>query len=170
MKASERDSPLGQGLVSSRACSTTVQRSDEKQPFTPNRTVLWGGWIPPRPTFPLNLPSQAHANRGPKEGKSGGLYTPSSMRVKGLRVLLAPRKSSSIHTPPAAKPPALSPAAGPSLVITMVLQEGCARAARGTVGRSVFWRWAEAGSPLPGKEEPAPQRGPVPAFDLSEPD
>jgi len=55
-------------------------------------------------SFPLNLASQAHANRGPREGKSGGLYTPSSMRVKGLRgTFLARENPSSIQTALCAK-------------------------------------------------------------------
>src|SRR6266540_2474104 len=110
-------------------------------------------------SFPLNLASQAHANRGPREGKSGGLYTPSSMRVKGLRGTL-PRPRKSLLDPDGALCQALSPrpTAGPPLLITMVGQEGCVQGHEDG-GRSSLPTGPSEGSPSWVEKEPAPQRG-----------
>jgi hypothetical protein len=66
-------------------------------------------WIPPRPATQSHStdPACRAATPGEERGKSGGLYTPSSMRVKGLRGTFLAQKSPSIH-PGGAYRPALA--------------------------------------------------------------
>jgi len=92
------------------------------QSFITKQTVPCGGmcrWIPTRPTFPLNLASLAHTNKGPKRGEVGRtLYPlfPASQRLPG------PPRPEEIPSEPYADVPAGHPwpGAGSALVITMV--------------------------------------------------
>jgi hypothetical protein len=95
--------------------------------------------VPLDPTAP-QLPAQPDLPgvqlNGPKEGKSGGLYTPSSLRVKGAGPFRVPEEISSIPMPAVQSGPALG-SAGPSLVTTMIGLQGCVRGGKKEGGGAV---------------------------------
>ena len=172
VEASERREILGSVMSSCPFARDPRKRGGRmrKSLASPTGSVPCGGScrsIPYRPTFPLNRDLHAHRKTAQKEGKSGGLYTPSCLRVKGLVGPPPP-----LENPPGSLPlrrkQGPSPGRRPALVITMVGREGYAPAARG-IGAGPVWEPAsEHELPPRYRERTGPHRGPVLLSSVSE--
>jgi hypothetical protein len=167
-------SPLGQDFVSFRAIHEGAEGRRE-QPFITCRTVPHqpegslgreGPLDSTAPHPPAQPDPQAHTNRGEVRRTLYPLF-PTSQRASGPS---SPR-GKSLLDPCAADAKLASPGpGGTSLVITMIGLQGCFRRQEGRgAGAVCELVGLSSGSPSWAQKEPAPNRGPVLLFDLSEP-